>query len=153
MRIGEIARQAAVNVQTVRFYEREGLLRKPVRTPGGYRSYEHVDLERVAFIKACQGLGFTLREVKHLIRLHRVITLPDRKAQMSPQAVKEILSIAEERVASIEEKMKALSTMRSEMQSVIRALSGNVSPQCPAMPVDGSSRKAKNSRQNSSLTL
>lgn len=147
MRIGELARQADVNVQTIRFYEREGLLRKPVRTPSGYRSYERQDLERVEFIKACQGLGFTLREVKELIRLHRVIPLPDRKPQMSPQAVKEILSIAEERVASIEEKMRALSTMRSEVQSVIRALSGHASPQCPAMPVDGSSRKARNSHK------
>jgi DNA-binding transcriptional MerR regulator len=130
-----MAAQAGVNVQTVRFYEREGLLRKPARTPGGYRRYEPQDLERVRFIRVCQGLGFTLREIKQLIRLHRVGSSPDYGASMSINAVREILTIAEERVASIDEKMESLSRMRSDMQTVIRALSGSGAPRCPAAPV------------------
>jgi DNA-binding transcriptional MerR regulator len=49
-----------VNIQTLRFYEREGLLRPPARTVSGYRSYTDSALERVRFIRLCQGLGFTL---------------------------------------------------------------------------------------------
>ena len=79
-------------MQTIRFYEREGLLRKPTRTPGGYRAYEQQDLDRVQFIRVCQGLGFTLREVRQLIRLHRVTASPG--GTMSAQTVGEILSMA-----------------------------------------------------------
>ena len=97
MRIGEIATQADVNMQTIRFYEREGLLRKPGRTQGGYRSYDRQDLDRIRFIRACQGLGFTLREIRQLIRLHRVTVSSHQGASMQPATVKEILAIAEER--------------------------------------------------------
>ena len=134
MRIGEIAAQANVNVQTIRFYEREGLLRKPTRTPGGYRSYERQDLERVKFIRVCQSLGFTLREVQELIRIHRVTIMPDRQAGMSPQAVSRIISLAEERIVSIEEKIATLSRMRSEMVSMVQALSSASPARCPAAP-------------------
>jgi len=84
MRIGELEDRVSVNVQTIRFYEREGLLRKPARTLGGYRSYEQQDLDRVTFIRVCQGLGFSLREVSQLIRLHRVTISADRRASMAP---------------------------------------------------------------------
>jgi DNA-binding transcriptional MerR regulator len=132
MRIGEIAAQASVNVQTIRFYEREGLLRKPARTPGGYRSYERQDLERVNFIRVCQNLGFTLREVQELIRIHRVTVMPDRQASMSPQVVRQIISLAEERIVSIEDKIATLTRMRSEMVSMVQALSSASTARCPA---------------------
>jgi DNA-binding transcriptional MerR regulator len=59
VRIGELATQAQVNIQTLRFYERKALLRAPLRSASGYRSYELSDLEQVRFIRNCQGLGFT----------------------------------------------------------------------------------------------
>jgi DNA-binding transcriptional MerR regulator len=74
MRIGELAVRAEVNIQTLRFYEREGLLRPPARTPSGYRSYTVSDLERVRFIRLCQRLGFTLHEIQHLLILHQNLT-------------------------------------------------------------------------------
>lgn len=141
MRIGEVAAQAEVNVQTVRFYEREGLLRKPARTPGGYRSYERHDLELVKFIRVCQGLGFTLREVKQLIRLHRVNAPDGHASPVSPQSIREIVSIAEERIASIEEKMCALARMRGELRGVIEVLSANPPLRCPAGPESQRARK------------
>jgi DNA-binding transcriptional MerR regulator len=143
MRIGEIATQADVNVQTIRFYEREGLLRKPNRTPGGYRSYERQDLDRVRFIRACQGLGFTLREIRQLIHLHRVTVSSDKGASMRPVQVKEILAIAEERIDSIEEKIRALTAMRSEMSAVILALSSGAPARCPARAIDGDERDGR----------
>jgi DNA-binding transcriptional MerR regulator len=132
MRIGELAAQTTVNVQTIRFYEREGLLRKPSRTPGGYRSYERQDLERVQFIRVCQGLGFGLREVRQLIRLHHVTQSPDHHASMTPQTIRLIVALAQERIASIEEKICTLSRMLSEMRSVVEALSSPAPVRCPA---------------------
>ena len=134
MRIGELADRAGVNVQTIRFYEREGLLRKPARTPSGYRSYEHQDLERVTFIRACQGLGFSLREVSQLIRLHRVTVSPSRGVSMAPETIKQILALAQERIETIDEKICALTKMRSDVQAVVSALSSPASAKCPAGP-------------------
>jgi DNA-binding transcriptional MerR regulator len=69
MRISEVASEAEVNVQTVRLYERRGLLKAPRRTTAGYRDYPQATVELIRFIKDAQGLGFTLREIKQLIAL------------------------------------------------------------------------------------
>ena len=59
--IGEVARQAGVNLETMRYYERRGLIAKPPRTPSGYRKFPETTLHRVQFIKHAQALGFTLQ--------------------------------------------------------------------------------------------
>lgn len=69
MRIGELAARASVNVQTVRYYERRGLVPEPARTASGYRQYDFDALERLHFIKRAQGLGFSLDEVGELLGL------------------------------------------------------------------------------------
>ena len=69
MRIGELAAQADVRVETIRYYQRRGLLREPEREFGRTRSYTRGDVERVRFIKAAQRMGFTLEEVAGLLRL------------------------------------------------------------------------------------
>lgn len=70
LRIGEVARAAGVNVQTVRYYERRGLLPVPRRAPSGYRLYEEETVRRLRAIKRAQALGFTLRDIKELISIH-----------------------------------------------------------------------------------
>lgn len=69
MRIGELARRAGVNVQTVRYYERRGLLPDPRGRDRGYREYGPSTLERLRFIKRAQDLGFTLAEIQELLAL------------------------------------------------------------------------------------
>ena len=69
MRIGELARQAGVDVQTVRYYEREGLLEAPSRTGSGYRAYGPEHLERLNFVRHCRSLDMPLAEVKRLLEL------------------------------------------------------------------------------------
>jgi DNA-binding transcriptional MerR regulator len=69
MYIGQIARQASVSVQAVRFYERRGLMRPARRTPSGYRCYEPVDLDILKTIAQCQRFGFTLAEIREILRL------------------------------------------------------------------------------------
>ena len=71
MRIGELARKAGVDVQTVRFYEREGLLDAPARTGSGYRAYGEEDLERLHFVRHCRSLDMPLAEIRRLIELSR----------------------------------------------------------------------------------
>jgi DNA-binding transcriptional MerR regulator len=131
MRIGELAARAEVNIQTVRFYEREGLLRAPIRTASGYRSYAASDLERLHFIRLCQGLGFTLREIQQLIHLHSNLTKYKGMTLMEPAAVKEIVEMANERLAAIAEKVKMLHSMRAELTALVEALGSHSAEVCP----------------------
>jgi len=68
--IGELARVAGVGVETIRFYERRGLIERPVRPPQGFRTYPRGALARLAFVREAQELGFTLREVRDLMALN-----------------------------------------------------------------------------------
>ena len=67
--IGALAEAAAVNVETIRFYQRKGLIREPQRPQGGIRRYMQTDLARVRFIKSAQRLGFSLDEISELLTL------------------------------------------------------------------------------------
>lgn len=131
MRIGELAERAEVNIQTLRFYEREGLLPPPERTASGYRSYALSDLERVRFIRICQGLGFTLREIQQLLDLHRILSSPDNTMTLKPSAVRELLELANERMTAMDEKIKALSTMRANLQAMATTLASTSPDVCP----------------------
>ncbi len=71
MRIGQLATQAGVDVQTVRYYEREGLIDAPARTASGYRNYAPSHLERLNFIRHCRSLDMALGDVKRLLALSR----------------------------------------------------------------------------------
>lgn len=69
MRIGELSRQAGVDVQTIRFYERQGVLDAPARAPSGYRAYGPEHLERLNFVRHCRSLDMPLAEIRRLIDL------------------------------------------------------------------------------------
>lgn len=69
MTIGQVARDAGVNLQTVRYYQRRGLIAQPPKPPAGYRRYPAATVERIRFIKRAQGLGFSLAEIGELLEL------------------------------------------------------------------------------------
>ena len=71
MRIGEVAARAGVNVETLRYYERRGLLPEPPRTPTGHRAYDDDTVRFVRAVKEAQGLGFTLAEIEEYLRAAR----------------------------------------------------------------------------------
>ena|SRR5690242_21859103 len=110
MRIGELARRAGVNIQTIRFYERKRLLAAPPRTAGGYRAYSDGDLADVRFVRECQQLGFTLREIKDLLLLHR----PTDEANGS-----RLFTLVSSRLALIDERIQILMTMRARLAAAI----------------------------------
>ena len=133
MRIGELARRAGVNIQTIRFYERRRLLREPARTAGGYRNYERGDLDSLAFIRWCQPLGFTLKEVRQLLQLHAVVaSLPAKNGGKKPRELESIVRMGEEKLVSIDEKLKLLEGMKKHLRLVIQKLRGQQGLVCPA---------------------
>jgi DNA-binding transcriptional MerR regulator len=98
-----------------------------LRSGSGYRIYEISDLERVRFIRNCQGLGFTLREIQQLIHLHSGLSRSRRAVAMKPVPVLEIIELANERMLVIDEKIRALNSMRDELITLVNTLA-NTSP-------------------------
>ena len=110
MRIGEVAEQAGVNVETLRYYERRGLLPEPVRTPGGHREYGDDVVRFVRAVKEAQTLGFTLAEIEEYMALAR------REPSAAGETSRERL---EGKLAELDERLGLLRTMRA---GVLRAL-------------------------------
>jgi DNA-binding transcriptional MerR regulator len=133
VRIGELARKAGVNLQTIRFYERRGLLREPARTPSGYRDYTQADFESLEFIRWCQKLGFTLKEASKLLCLHNgLASLPNGRIVRPSVNIASLLDMAEEKIADIQERIQFLRTMKRKLETAIRQLRIRTGPVCPA---------------------
>lgn len=106
---GKLAEAAAVNVETLRYYERRGLLPEPPRKESGYRVYPETAVERLRFIKGAQALGFTLEEIRDLLNL-RVDEHGSRKM---------VRQRAQEKVENIERKITALQAMKDTLNDLI----------------------------------
>ncbi len=109
MRSSELAERAGVNSETLRYYERRGLLQPPPRTLGGYRDYPPAAVELLRFIKRAQELGFTLDEVEELLHL-------DAGGPESCDAAREL---AETRRADLEARIADLQRMRDSLNELI----------------------------------
>ena len=143
MHIGELARSAQVNVQTIRFYERQGLLPRPARTAAGYRSYEARDLERVIFIKRNQELGFTLGEIQPLFEIHERMMGLSRSPRRKSDEVQAILAMGRERLQTINAKIRTLHDMRRNLAAVVKHLESTNIATCPVAK-SPAKRKQKN---------
>ena len=108
MTIGQVAREAGIGVETVRFYEREGLVERPARRLSGYRQFEPNAVARLRFIKQAQRLGFTLREIKELLALK--LDPGATRAQVRERAVDKIADI-DRRIADLRRMKKAIAPL------------------------------------------
>ncbi|MGC4939964.1 MerR family transcriptional regulator [Kribbella sp. DT2] len=109
MRTSELADQAGVNTETLRYYERRGLLSQPPRTPGGYRDYPPNTVELLRFIKRAQELGFTLDEVEELLHLDNG----------GPDACDAARVLAEHRRADLEARIRDLQRMHDSLADLV----------------------------------
>ena len=109
MHIGELAKQGGVSVQTVRYYERYGLLQKPERKPSLYRIYRDNDVHRLRFILQAKALGFTLDEIKHILDLSQRRRCP----------CGEVLKIGQERLAELQSQIKQLTRFRDQLARAV----------------------------------
>ena len=122
MQIGQLATLAGVNIQTLRYYERQGLLPEPDRRASGYREYEPETVALVRFVKRAQELGFTLREIGELISLR------DSDSVRRP----EVRALAAAKIEDVERKIRGLSAMRTALRGLVDACScGNGMSACP----------------------
>lgn len=109
MRTGELAGQVGVNPQTLRYYERRGLLDEPPRAPGGYRDYPPTAVELLRFVKRAQQLGFTLDEVEELLHLD----------QGGPDSCEAARAIALARKADLEARIADLRRMCDSLADLL----------------------------------
>lgn len=112
---GQLAKKAGVGVETLRFYEREGLLAKPKRTASNYRQYTAEAVERVKFIRRAQLLGFELKHIKELLALR---DNPDAGSG-------EVREKAVAKLAEIDQRIKDLEAMRNELSRLVAACDGS----------------------------
>lgn len=105
MRIGDIANRTGLKVETVRFYEREGLIDAPRRSDANYRLYDHSHLDRLSFVKRSRDLGFTLDQVRDLLRL----------ADNPRDSCDEVDEIVELHITEIDRKLANLAALRNEV--------------------------------------
>ncbi len=131
MRIGELASKAGVNVQSVRFYERRKILREPVRTAAGDRVYSKSDVDDICFIKQCQELGFTLKEIQPLLQLHRAAAKLTASGVRKPAEFRAIAERARVKLDQIDEKMRALKSVRLRLLAMVDRIETASAAGCP----------------------
>jgi MerR family transcriptional regulator, copper efflux regulator len=112
--IGEVAKQAQVRIETLRYYERTGLVASPPRSESNYRLYPPETVRRVQFIKRAQELGFSLKEIMELLAL--------RASPETPCA--DIRSRAIDKITAIEEKIRTLNAMKHALAKLVEECSG-----------------------------
>lgn len=108
MRIGELARRAGVDVQTVRYYEREGLLDAPGRTPSGYRAYGQAALERLRFVRHCRSLDIPLADIRRVLAL----------AASRSLACDEVNGLVDAHLARVRERRAALERLERQLAAL-----------------------------------
>lgn len=122
--IGQVAERAGVNVQTLRYYERIGLLKDPRRSPSGYRLYRPETVRVIRFIKRAQNLGFSLEEIEHLLEL--------RDDRIS--SCEEVRDLAEAKMRDVDRRIRDLSALRGALETLVRSCErGDERRDCPIL--------------------
>jgi len=118
--IGRLAASAQVNVETVRYYQRRGLMREPARPTGSVRRYSNDDVRRIRFIKRAQQLGFTLEEITNLLKLE------------DGRSCRETERLAQQKLGLVESRLADLGRLRRTLRELIgRCESGRGKITCP----------------------
>jgi MerR family mercuric resistance operon transcriptional regulator len=120
MRIGEVAGMAGVNVQTLRYYERLGLLEEPHRRASGYREYPDETVFQIRFIKRAQELGFSLKEIEELINLQK----------RGGGACATVYTAARAKIREVEGKIESLGAIKATLESLLSSCTPRSDGEC-----------------------
>ena len=119
--IGELSRDTGVNIETIRYYERIGVMPKPARTQGGHRAYDATQLKRLAFIKRSRELGFSLGEIRALLGL----------VDAGTYTCSEVHDMTIEHLANVQRKITDLRRMQQVLKQMAAECSRGDVPECP----------------------
>jgi MerR family mercuric resistance operon transcriptional regulator len=121
--IGVLSARSKVNIETIRYYERVSLLRKPNRTAGGYRLYQPADIDRLRFIRRARDLGFALDDVR------RLLDLADQKSR----SCRRVAEIAVQHLVDVRAKLSDLKRMEGVLSGLVDSCSEGTMPDCPLL--------------------
>jgi len=121
MTIGKLAAAEGVSVETVRFYQRRGLLAEPPRRGAGYREYSEADRARLVFIRRARGLGFTLGEIADLV------------GPAQEQSSHQIAAAAQAKVAAIDDQVRDLMRLRCRLRQLVHVCERGDGHECAAL--------------------
>ncbi len=119
--IGALSQRTGVKIETIRYYEREGLVPNPPRTAGGHRSFDEDHLKRVTFIRRTRELGFSLEEVRGLLEL----------VDGKPYTCNEVKTITLDHAKAVREKIADLRRLEKTLVRIAAECPGGVAPECP----------------------
>lgn len=119
--IGQVAQEVGVNIETIRYYERLGLLSKPSRTKSGYRIFSTEAIQRIRFIRRSQNLGFTLTEI------HKLLTLTDNENY----SCWEVQQFTSQKLEEIERKIQDLQNIKNGLQDLLSRCGEDSMNICP----------------------
>jgi len=122
--IGQLAHAAGVHIETVRYYERRGILPEPPRSPAGYRQFAAGDLWRLQFVARAKDLGFTLTEIAGLLEGHD-----------SSDASDSVLLMAQAKVEALDDKRRELDETQARLAQLIRICADPTSADCRSLQV------------------
>lgn len=121
--IGRLAAATGVNLETVRYYERIGLMPRPARTASGHRAYEQAHVRRLAFIRRARELGFSIEQIRALLAL----------AEPSRASCAEVKEIAQMHLGEVRAKLADLAKLESILSATIAQCLGDPAPSCPVL--------------------
>ena len=119
--IGEMSRQTGVNIETIRYYERIGIIPKPDRTEGGNRQYSHSEMKRLSFVKRCRELGFSLDEIRALLEM----------VDRHDFSCAEVHEMTVSHLANINKKLSNLKQLEKTLSQMASQCSKGDVPDCP----------------------
>jgi DNA-binding transcriptional MerR regulator len=109
-KIGRVAQQTGLSIDTIRIYEKQGILKRSPRTEGGFRLFERSDIERLKFVRKAQELGFSLNEIRELLIL---------RAEHVP-ACSHIKELLDQKLAAVEQKIGELQALEGSLQRILQ---------------------------------
>ncbi len=118
---GTLAKQSGVNIETIRYYEKIELMPDPMRSEGGHRLYNETHLRRLSFIRRCRELGFTLKEIRGLLKL----------VDGGDYTCAEVRDLTIEHLDDVKQKINDLKKMQSTLKAMVSQCDGGLVPKCP----------------------
>ena len=118
---GAMAKQSGVNIETIRYYENIKLMPDPMRSEGGHRLYNETHLQRLSFIRRCRELGFTLKEIRGLLKL----------VDGGDYTCAEVRDVTIEHLDDIRRKINDLKKMQCTLKTMVSQCDGELVPKCP----------------------
>ena len=119
--IGVLSKQTGCHIETIRYYERIGILSKPPRTEGGYRMYEREQIKRLMFVRRSRELGFSLEEIRTLLKL------VDGKRY----TCEEVKAVTDRHVEDVRKKISDLRRLQKTLSTISSECEGGLVPDCP----------------------